>query len=259
MAKESYYFPHDYNARNDRKIAALVKDYKAAGYGIFWCTCEMMHEEDGSLEMDDLTFSAIAGDMNEDVSLVKEIIGKCIYNYKLFIKNEAVLEANEAEIKLLSNRVIRNFNGRNAKRTEKAEAGRLGGIKSGESRRRKQNEAPLEATKQRKGKERKGEERKEYKQPNGDFEKNIADSNLFRKPNVPTRDQVWEAFLMSGGTKEMAKSFWEKHESTGWFINGSPIINYVSLAQRFIRNWNENHKKDEPTKTSPSLKYLNQA
>ena len=135
MAKE--YFSHDYNARNDRKIAALVKDYKAAGYGVFWAICEMMHEEGGQLEFDDMTIGAISKDLNEDVLLIKEVLGRCVFPYKLFQK---------VDESLISNRVKRNFDGRNEKRVAKIEAGRLGGIKSGESRRTKQNEAELEAT-----------------------------------------------------------------------------------------------------------------
>lgn len=98
MAKE--YFSHDYNARNDRKIAALVRDHKSSGYGIFWATCEMMHEENGKLELDDITLSAIAKDLNEDFDLVKNVIFCCIDKYKLFLKNEDVLNSKRVHSNL---------------------------------------------------------------------------------------------------------------------------------------------------------------
>ena len=88
----------------------------------------------------------------------------------------------------------------------------------------------------------------------------ILDSNLFRKPNIPTKQQVLEAIVNSGGNKEMAKSFYEKHDSTGWFINGSPIVNYVSLASRFVQNWKNNEekqvKKERTEPTAPPLTHL---
>lgn len=159
MGKDSYYFPHDYNARNDRKIVALVKDYKGAGYGIFWATCEMMHEEGGSLEFDSLTIAAISGDINESVELIKEVLEKCISKYKLFTRQD---------ISLCSGRVTRNLEDRHEKKKVKVEAGRLGGLKSGESRRSenntKQKEAVLhsassnEPNKGKEIKERKGDE-----------------------------------------------------------------------------------------------------
>lgn len=75
----------------------------------------------------------------------------------------------------------------------------------------------------------------------------ITKSNLFKQPIVPSKDEVWEFFKGSGGTKEMAKSFYEKYEATGWMLNGSPVVNFRALAGRFIANWIKNDsKRDTP-------------
>lgn len=90
----------------------------------------------------------------------------------------------------------------------------------------------------------------------------LKNSNLFRQPNIPTYDQVFEYFIKNGGTEEMAKNFFNKHEGAGWFVNGSPISNFVYLANNFINNWNTNLKsKSNGTKSraerhSEGLKYL---
>lgn len=68
----------------------------------------------------------------------------------------------------------------------------------------------------------------------------LSNSNLFRKPSIPTKHEVWEKFSARGGTKEMAKKFWEKHEGTGWYLNNSPIVNFASLVSSFISNWQKN-------------------
>lgn len=70
----------------------------------------------------------------------------------------------------------------------------------------------------------------------------LQNSNLFRKPNVPTIEQVQEKFLGSGGTKEMAEKFYSKHGSVDWYLNGSPITNFSNLVPGFITNWNKNNK-----------------
>lgn len=44
MAKETYYFSHDYNARNDEKILELRAQFGAEGYGIFWMIIESLAE-----------------------------------------------------------------------------------------------------------------------------------------------------------------------------------------------------------------------
>lgn len=131
MAKDNkFYFSHDYNARNDRKIALLVRDYKAAGYGIYWCTAEMMHEEGGCLDFDDITFAAIGKDLNEAPEAIEAVLRKCIEVYKLFIFDENQITAN---------RVKKNLTEHESRKLAKVEAGRKGGLKSGESRRYEKN------------------------------------------------------------------------------------------------------------------------
>lgn len=75
-----------------------------------------------------------------------------------------------------------------------------------------------------------------------DDKPDLSKSNLFRQPKIPSKSEVWEVFSRSGGTKDMAKAFYEKHESTGWFLSGSPITNFVPLANKFISNWRKNEK-----------------
>lgn len=75
-------------------------------------------------------------------------------------------------------------------------------------------------------------------------------NNLNRQPVIPSKDQVLEVFIRSGGTKEMAKSFYDKHEGTGWFINGSPITNFIPLANKFIDSWKRNEEKAKPVDSS---------
>lgn len=69
----------------------------------------------------------------------------------------------------------------------------------------------------------------------------ILGSNLFRKPKVPTLQQVREAFHRIGGSIEMADKFWAKYEATEWFLNNSPIMNFSSLIPSFIHNFLKNN------------------
>jgi hypothetical protein len=71
----------------------------------------------------------------------------------------------------------------------------------------------------------------------------LEHSNLFRKPNIPLETQVHEAFVLRGGTKEMADSFFQKHASTGWYLRGSPITNFINLVPSFIENWRKNEQR----------------
>lgn len=46
ITKESYYFTHDYGARNDPKILELRAEYGLEGLGLYWCIAETLAEAD---------------------------------------------------------------------------------------------------------------------------------------------------------------------------------------------------------------------
>jgi hypothetical protein len=118
--KDTQYFQHDYNARSDKKMAALLMKYKSAGYGVYWCVVEMMHEEKGLLEFDKLTILSIAKDMNEDSDTVSKILKDCIDEFKLFEMN--------GDNMLKSNRVLKNIKHRQKVSKSRAIAGKRGAI-----------------------------------------------------------------------------------------------------------------------------------
>jgi len=68
----------------------------------------------------------------------------------------------------------------------------------------------------------------------------LSKSNLFREPVIPTKQEVLECFIQNGGTKEMAKSFWERNQATGWFFKGSPITNFRNMVGSYVTNWKKN-------------------
>lgn len=77
MAKDSFYFQHDYNARNDEKILDLRSEYGAEGYGIFWMIVETMAENENG----GVTSSFIGGlslGFGVAKSRLSEIIEYCI-------------------------------------------------------------------------------------------------------------------------------------------------------------------------------------
>jgi len=51
MKKNTYYFSHDYNARNDTKILFLRMQLGMEGYGIYWYLIESLAESGGTLPL----------------------------------------------------------------------------------------------------------------------------------------------------------------------------------------------------------------
>ncbi len=58
--KDTYYFPHDYHARNDPKLEEMFLKMSCEGRGIYWTLIEMLYENKGYLPYDKLDYYANA-------------------------------------------------------------------------------------------------------------------------------------------------------------------------------------------------------
>lgn len=83
--KDTYYFPHDSNARNDPKIVAMRSMYEN-GYGWYWILIEMMREDvDYQLDYSKkFSLIAISKELGCTVDEVKQFIEDCIHEFELF-------------------------------------------------------------------------------------------------------------------------------------------------------------------------------
>lgn len=82
MKKDSYYFSHDYNARNDFKCLFLRQQLGMEGYGIYWFLIESLAESGGLLPLKIIPVLS----MQMQVQDVK--VHAVINNFDLFIVNE---------------------------------------------------------------------------------------------------------------------------------------------------------------------------
>lgn len=78
MAKETFYFTHDYNARTDSKIKLLIRDHGMQGYGIYWSIIEDLYNNANALPLD---CDSIAFDLRVKSDKVKKVIE----GYGLFV------------------------------------------------------------------------------------------------------------------------------------------------------------------------------
>ena len=71
MSKDTFYFSHDYNSRNDEKIKFLLRKHGFNGYGLFWAIIEDLYNNANALRTD---YEGIAYDFRVDVLLIESII-----------------------------------------------------------------------------------------------------------------------------------------------------------------------------------------
>jgi hypothetical protein len=78
MPKDTFYFSHDYNARNDEKIKRLIRKHGMIGYGIFWSIVEDLYNNANALHLD---YEGIAYDLRSDSDTVFSVIN----DFDLFV------------------------------------------------------------------------------------------------------------------------------------------------------------------------------
>jgi hypothetical protein len=117
MIKE--YFSHDYDPISDIKMLAMVSEWGAVGYGLYWRIVEMLHKSDDNT----ITFSgymivAIAKQMKVDAKQITAFVDDCVNVFELFKREND---------KVFCERVFRNI----GKRKEISEVRKAAGSKGG--------------------------------------------------------------------------------------------------------------------------------
>lgn len=75
--KDTFYFTHDYNARQDFKIKKLHRKHGSLGYGVFWSLVEDLYNNANALPLD---YDSMAYEYKTDSDLVKSVI----HDFELF-------------------------------------------------------------------------------------------------------------------------------------------------------------------------------
>ena len=78
MPKDTFYFSHDYNARNDEKIKRLIRKHGMVGYGVFWSIVEDLYNNANALRTD---YEGIAYDLRSDSDMVASVVN----DFDLFV------------------------------------------------------------------------------------------------------------------------------------------------------------------------------
>jgi hypothetical protein len=138
MPKDTFYFSHDYNARNDDKIKRLIRKHGMIGYGIFWSIVEDLYNNANALRMD---YEGIAYDLRSDC----EIVASVVNDFDLFIFNGDFFGSNSVQERL-------------DQRNNKSESARKSASYRWENANALQTQSEGNAKKERKGKEIKGKE-----------------------------------------------------------------------------------------------------
>lgn len=173
MPKDTFYFSHDYNARNDEKIKRLIRKHGMQGYGVFWSIVEDLYNNANALRTD---YEGIAYDLRSD----SEIVASVINDFDLFIFKGDFFGSNSVQERL-------------DQRNNKSESARKSASYRWDNANAMQTQYEGNAKKERKGKEIKGKEIKENKV-------------LYRK-NISLLEKEHTTLVAEYGTQQVEKLY----------------------------------------------------
>ena len=113
MSKDTYWFRHDSNARNDVRLVKLRRVSGLEGVGLFWCVIEMLRESKNY----ELPLSAIA-DIAFDLR-VEEKVFDALFECELLTKGDTFF---------FSNSLLHRMNEYDKVKEKRRQAGSKGGI-----------------------------------------------------------------------------------------------------------------------------------
>ena len=263
MAKLTNYFSHDVSALSDPKIMIMISLHGMVSYAWWWILIERLAvEEDCKLPYNKFTFAGLA------------VTFQISDNLEFWKQNEANASSNEAPLKqtylarffidsliedcnllqtdgeyfwspsLLKRRQLREEKYRKISE-KRREAGRLGGLASGESRGRKkatvkQNEANASSNEANEAKGKKGnkdiifystDERDEVKQNKANASDDIDINDLFEKSDTKlndTQSKVYRVYMSEIG--EISSITKERIDDLVVDFGANEVVNAISIA-----------------------------
>lgn len=238
MAKETFYFSHDYNTRTDEKIKLLLRKHGMVGYGVFWSIVEDLYNNANALHLD---CEGIAFDLRVDESIVSSVIN----DFGLFVIDGDSFGSLSVE-KRLNERSERSHKARETayKRWNKSEGNA--------------NAMPMHsegnAIKERKGKKRKGKERKddvlqisnpENQKPETSAPEKPGTQKKFRPPELSEVENFMFDINYPGIIKNEAEKFVNYYTGNGWMVGKSKMKDW----QATVRNWKLRRNEESGTTT----------
>jgi hypothetical protein len=215
MSKDTFYFSHDYNSRNDEKIKKLIRKHGMQGYGIFWAIVEELYNNANALHLD---YDGIAFDLRTESDIIKSVL----HDFDLFVFNGDNFGSLSVQNRI-NNRQDKSQKARDSAYSRwnknKIDANAL------------QTQSDSNAIKERKGKEIKGKESKESKPSIDEFLSFCKDDMIKNGMNFSLYEYSLKSKFLSwvendwkDGNNKPIKSWKSKIRNT------IPFLKPISLA-----------------------------
>ena len=228
--KDTFYFPHDYNARCDPKLQDVLVAHGVAGLGLYWCIIEQLYEQGGLLPLKSCKTIAFA--FHVDCKVVESIVN----DFDLFVNDGENFWSDSVKKRL-------------GKRIDIAEKRKAAAVKRWQSTQVQQEQTNSNAIAlQNDAKERKEKEIKEKES----IKENIKEKSGHRF-SPPTIEEI-RNYINEKGYSFEAENFFDFYESKGWFVGKNKMKDWKAAVRNWARGEKERQGKQMLRKTTMTRK-----
>lgn len=230
--KDTFFFPHDFGARNDPKLQNVLMEYGCEGLGVFWCVVEQIYEQGGVLSLSNCKSIAFA--LHVEIKVVESVVnnfglfendGETFWSASINTRLNKRAEITQKRKNAAMNRWNKPQNDANAP-TKNANAKHCNAIKENE---------------------RKEKENKE----NNNIDRESKKAETAKRFTPPSIEEV-QSYISEKEYSVDAESFVAFYTSKNWFVGKNKMKDWHAA----IVTW-EKRNKDFPAKKQTTTKNVN--
>lgn len=230
--KDTFFFPHDFGARNDPKLQNVLMEHGCEGLGVFWCIVEQIYEQGGVLPLSNCKSIAFA--LHVEIKVVENVVnnfglfendGEKFWSESINTRLNKRAEITQKRKNAAMNRWNKPQNDANAP-SENANAKHCNAIKE---------------------KERKEKEIKE----NNNIDRENKKAETAKRFTPPSIEEV-QSYISEKEYSVDAESFVAFYTSKNWFVGKNKMKDWHAA----IVTW-EKRNKDFPAKKQTTTKNVN--
>jgi hypothetical protein len=248
--KDTFFFPHDFGARNDPKLQNVLMEHGCEGLGVFWCVVEQIYEQGGSLPLSNCKSIAFA--LHVECSVVESVVN----DFDLFNNDGKVFWSESIKCRLNKRAEISEKRREAGKRGWQKTFGNyqpkdeqmVDNTKSNANQNTNNNAANADfdgsICRTIKEKERKGNE-------NTSLNKEDKKAETAKRFAPPSIDEV-QSYISEKNYSVDSESFVAFYQSKNWFVGKNKMKDWRAA----VVTW-EKRNKEFPTKKQSTTKNVN--
>lgn len=222
--KETYYFSHDYNARNDPKLIELMCEHGISGIGAFWCIIEMLYEQGGTIPI--TQYKSIAFVLHTDSKMVESIIN----DFGLFENDGEKFWSNSVKLRLEKAKEV-------SEKRKKSILSRWDSAKNKKDKYTRNTSVLQNDIKESKVKVKE----KEINNNNSFLDRKESETPISPKVKrfkSPTVEEI-KGYCEERGNSICPQNFFDYYESNGWKVGKNPMKDWKAA----VRQWERREKE----------------